>query len=389
MSTTVTILGSTGSIGISTLRVIRSLDEEFKIYGLSCHKSLSLFEEQISEFHPEVAAVSSKLIAESEEFKALKYRFPEIEFLIGEDGIIDLSCRNVNILVSAIVGSAGLKPSMSALPYVDRIALANKETLVMAGDIFITKTIEYNVELIPIDSEHNAIFSMLRKIELQDVKRIILTASGGSLRNCPVDKLCEVTPEEALNHPTWDMGDKITIDSATLMNKGLEVIEAHHLFNIDYESIDVIMHPESIIHSMVETVDGAIYAYMSVADMALPIFNALTYPTKRENIFAALDIVEIGKLNFYASDSKRHPALKLCYDAGIAGGTMPAVLNAANEIAVMSFLKKDIIFSDIIKVVENTISLHDIIYDPDIDEILYADTWARETAKYTIRGFRS
>lgn len=386
MSTTVTILGSTGSIGISTLRVIRSLDEEFKIYGLSCHKSLSLFEEQISEFHPDVAAVSSKLIAESEEFKVLKYRYPEIEFLEGEEGIVELSTRKVSVLISAIVGSAGLKPTISAIPYAKRIALANKETLVMAGEIFIKKVQEYNTELIPIDSEHSAIFSLIRDIEMSDIKRIILTASGGSLRERSIDELNEVTPENALAHPTWNMGSKITIDSATLMNKGFEVIESRYLFNIDYDYIDVIIHPESIIHSLVETVDGAILAYMSVPDMALPILNALVYPEKRENAFSELDLLNIGSLNFSPYDSRKFPALDLCYSVGRAGGTAPAVLNAANEVAVDAFLNKKISFTEMIKIVEKTVEHHSIISNPDITDIFNADIWAKETAKNIIKG---
>ncbi len=386
MSSNVTILGSTGSIGISSLRVIKSLDKEFAVYGLSCNKNLGLLEEQISEFHPRIVAVGSEDIIKSKNFIDLKKRYPDVEFLENEEGIIELSGRDVDILISAIVGSAGLKPTLNALPHVKRLALANKETLVIAGDIFIEKIKQYGVELIPIDSEHNAIFTLIQNIEQSEIEKIILTASGGSLKNKTIEELNTVSPEEALAHPTWDMGDKITIDSATLMNKGFEVIESHYLFNIDYDSIDVIIHPESIIHSMVETIDGAILAHMGIPDMVFPILSALTYPQKRKNPFGRLDLTKIGNLSFHQYDSKRFPALDLCYHAGRTGGTMPAVLNAANEIAVDAFLKKRIFFQDIVKIVEKIIELHKLIANPGIDDIFNADTWAREKANSLIKG---
>ncbi|MDY6934572.1 MAG: 1-deoxy-D-xylulose-5-phosphate reductoisomerase [Spirochaetota bacterium] len=386
MSSNVTILGSTGSVGVSTLRVIKSLGKEFQVYGLSCHRNLDLIKDQIREFDPIAVAVSSDEIIKSEEYIKFKEEFPEVEFFDGEAGVTELASRRVDILVSAIVGAAGLKPTISAIPSVKRVALANKETLVMAGDIISQKVKEYGTELIPVDSEHNAIFFLLEKVKIQDIKRIILTASGGSLRDRSIAELKTVTPEEALAHPTWNMGDKITIDSATMMNKGLEVIEAHHLFDIDYDFIDVVIHPESIIHSMIETIDGAVYAYMSVADMAFPILNALTFPDKRDNDFGGLDLVKIGNLNFQSYDNNRYPALGLCYQAGKTGGTMPSVLNAANEVAVMAFLNEEIPFTDIVKIVEKIMGLHNTIYEPDINEIFEADVWARAEANRIIRG---
>ena len=382
----VTILGSTGSIGISTLKVLRVLAGEYQVYGLSCQKNLSLLEAQIEEFHPRVVAVGSPEIARSERFTGLTNRFPEIEFLIGGEGIEELASREVDVLVSAIVGAAALRPTLSAVPHVRRIALANKETLVMAGDIFISEVRAHEVELIPIDSEHSAILSLMQNLNRSDIARIILTASGGSLRDKTIDEMRDVTPEEALAHPNWDMGSKITIDSATMMNKGLEVIEAHHLFAVDYSQIEVVIHPESIIHSMVETSDGALFAHMGVPDMAHPILYSLVYPERRKNPFGRLDLETLGRLSFSPFDNSRYPALKLCFTAGRLGGTMPAVLNAANEVAVDSFLEKRILFTDIIRIVEKTLEAHEKVDNPDIPAIFTADSWARENAMSLIRG---
>lgn len=385
MSVTVTILGSTGSIGVSALRVLESLGGRYSVMGLSCCSNLELFEKQIARFRPAVAAVGSSGLAGSQKFRDIKKKFPNTEFLAGEEGIYELACRKTEILISAIVGAAGLKPTISALPYVRRIALANKETLVMAGGIFMQSLKEHSVELLPVDSEHSAIFSLLQGINRNDFRRVIITASGGSLRDRSIDELDHITPEQALAHPTWTMGNKITIDSATLMNKGLEVIECHHLFDIDYDSIDVIIHPESIIHSMIETTDGAIHAYMSKPDMAHPILNALTYPEKVDNEFARLDLLSTGKLTFSGLDSRKYPALELCYAAGRTGGTMPAVLNAANEVAVYAFLNKVIPYKKIVKLVEKILILHSPVSNPRLSDIFDADKWAREEIKRMIK----
>jgi 1-deoxy-D-xylulose-5-phosphate reductoisomerase len=382
----ITILGSTGSIGVSTLKVLRVLTGEYQVYGLSCQKNLTLFEEQIEEFHPRVVAVGSPEVTRSKSFKNLKNKFPEIEFLVGREGIEELASREVDVLVSAIVGAAALRPTLSAVPHVRRIALANKETLVMAGDIFINEVKAHKVELIPIDSEHSAILSLIENLNPKDIARIILTASGGSLRDKTIKEMRDVTPDEALAHPNWNMGSKITIDSATMMNKGLEVIEAHHLFEIDYNQIEVVIHPESIIHSMVETSDGALFAHMGVPDMAHPILYSLVYPERRRNPFGRLDLETIKKLSFSPFDNSRYPALKLCFTAGKQGGTMPAVLNAANEVAVDAFLEKRILFTDIITIVEKTLEAHEKVDNPNISAIFCADSWARENARSLIRG---
>lgn len=386
MSSTVTVLGSTGSIGVSTLRVLKTLGGRFELYGLSCHRNISLLERQIGEFHPAVVAVGSEEAACGLEFEKLKRRHPDIEFLEGCDGILELARRDVDVVVSAIVGGAGLKPSLEALPHAGRMALANKETLVMAGDIFMRRVRDCNVELIPVDSEHSAVFALLENIKRKNIARIILTASGGSLRDRPVRELESVTPEEALAHPTWNMGSKITIDSATLVNKGLEVIEAHHLFNVGYDDIDVVIHPQSIIHSMVETLDGSVHALMSVPDMALPIMNALTYPEKVANPFGRIDFSRVGSLTFKSHEGGKYPALELCYSAGRAGGTMPAVLNGANEVAVGAFLEKRLRFTHIVKIMERVMALHSPLVDPGIDDIFSADAWARDMANRMIRG---
>ncbi|HDP79645.1 MAG TPA: 1-deoxy-D-xylulose-5-phosphate reductoisomerase, partial [Spirochaetes bacterium] len=289
-------------------------------------------------------------------------------------------------VVSAIVGSAGLLPTLEAIPHTGRIALANKETLVMGGDLVKEKIREYGVDLVPVDSEHSAVFTLLERLDRRDVARIVLTASGGSLRDLPVGRLPEATPAEALAHPTWSMGKKITIDSATLMNKGLEVIEAHHLFDMDYSAIDVLVHPESLVHSMVETRDGGIHAYLGVADMALPVLYALLYPEKRENPFGRLDLAKAGKLTFRSVDPARYPSLRLCYEAGRRGGAMPAVLNGANETAVQAYLDGKIRFTDIVSTVEKTMGLYSPEAGTGLNEIMNADAWARETAYGITRG---
>ncbi|MBN1497549.1 MAG: 1-deoxy-D-xylulose-5-phosphate reductoisomerase, partial [Spirochaetes bacterium] len=262
----------------------------------------------------------------------------------------------------------------------------NKETLVMAGEIVTRKVREAGTELIPVDSEHSAVFSLTRGLTSGEIGRIILTASGGSLRDMAIEDLASVTPERALAHPTWDMGNKITIDSATLMNKGLEVIEAHHLFDIGYDRIDVLIHPESIVHSMVETVDGSIYAHMGVTDMVFPILNAIAYPEKRENPFGKLRLEEIGRLTFRACDRRRYPALDLCVAAGRRGGTMPAILNAANEAAVAAFLDGRIPFTGIVRVVEKTVEQQVVADNPGLDEIFSADREARSRAESIIKN---
>jgi len=386
MASTVTILGSTGSIGVSTLRVIEAFPDSFTVYGLSCNKRLDILKKQIALFKPAVVAVSDGETVLSSQYDQLVREYPEIRFLTGDEGIEELASQAVDILVSAIVGAAGLKPTMAAMDCVKRIAIANKETLVMAGTIVMDTARRRGVELLPIDSEHNAIFSLMQNRKPGDIKKIIITASGGSLRDFPLDKLDDVTPDEALQHPTWSMGDKITIDSATLMNKGLEVIEAHHLFDIPFDAIDVVIHPESVVHGMIELVDGSVMSHMSITDMALPIINALTYPNHLCHDFGSLDIEKLGSLTFKKYEPERYPALELCYRAGITGGTMPAVLNAANEEAVYAFLDGNTGFTDIVKIVATITENHQVVSDPDLEQIYAADWWARQQVKEYLRG---
>jgi 1-deoxy-D-xylulose-5-phosphate reductoisomerase len=386
MSKSISILGSTGSIGETTLRVLRFLKDEYRVRGIACGGNLGLLARQIAEFRPAVVAVASSAAAGSDEYRALKRAHPEVEFLDGDDGVAELAGRSVDVLLSAIVGAAGLRPTLAAIGAARRIALANKETLVMAGDIVNGRLPAAGTELVPVDSEHSAVFSLLRGLPAGEVGRIVLTASGGSLRSLPVEELAAVTPERALAHPTWDMGSKITIDSATLMNKGLEVIEAHHLFGLGYDSIDVLVHPESIVHAMVETVDGALYAHLGVTDMAFPVLAALTHPDRRANDFGRLRLEEVGQLTFAACDRRRYPALDLCYAAGRRGGTLPAVLNASNEVAVRAFLDRQLAFTDIVRVVERAMERVAVVSGPSLEDILDADREAREFAGRMVGG---
>ena len=377
MRKTITILGSTGSIGRSALRVVNSMIDEYEVLGLSCFSNIDIMRQQIVEFSPKFVAVESESICLSEDFLKLKKDFPNVKFLEGKLASEELASIEVDVCVSAIVGSAGLKPSLAALKSAKRIALANKETLVMAGEFFLNEAKKNNCEIIPVDSEHNAVFMLLNNIERKHLSKIILTASGGSLRDCPVDELGLATSQIVGDHPTWDMGPKITVDSATLVNKGLEVIEAHYLFDIDYNNIEVLIHHESIIHSLVETIDGSVYAHMSVADMALPILNALNFPNRVCNNFGRLKLKEIGSLTFSELDDHRYPAFTFCIEAGKIGGTAPAVLNAANEIAVESFLKGKILFTQIVKVIEYVIHKTSFVKNCNIEDIFNADKEAR------------
>jgi len=383
----VTILGSTGSIGESTLRVIRKNPGSFRVQGLTCNKNLLKITQQIEEFSPFFVAIADSTLESSDDFFEMKKKFGDVQFFFGDEGVAEAASVSVDITVSAIVGAAGLVPSLKALDACGRMALANKESLVMAGDIFMTRVRQKGVELVPVDSEHSAIFSLLHGKENSDVHRLIITASGGSLREYPIEDIADVTPAQALRHPTWSMGGKITIDSATLMNKGLEVIEANKLFGFDYDMIDVVVHPESIIHSMVEDVDGAIYAHLGIADMALPISGALFYPEKRPNQFGRLDLVRAGNLSFRDVDPQRYPSLNLCYEAGRAGGVFPAVLNGANEIAVYSFLQGRIGFTDIYRVVDAVLGKSVNISEPDLEDVLGSDFEARTMADSIIKEF--
>lgn len=372
----ITILGSTGSVGMNALKVIEGLKGRFQIIALAAKKNAHLLEKQIKKFHPKVVALVDEKSAQE-----LRGRFKSIKVLSGKEGLIKIArLKEADLVVSAIVGAGGLIPTLEAIKTRKRIALANKEALVMAGEIVIQEAHKRGVEILPVDSEHSAIFQCLKKEDRKKVSRIILTASGGPFLNFSLSRLKLVTPQEALRHPTWKMGKKVTVDSATLMNKGLEVIEAHCLFGIDINRIEVVIHREAIVHSLVEFVDGTMFAHLGTPDMRLPIQYALTYPERLSSPLKRLDLTKIRKLTFQKPDTKRFPCLELAYEAARIGGTAPAVLNATNEVAVPLFLKRKIRFTEIPKIVEKVLNKHKPIKSPTLNEILKADAWAREEA---------
>lgn len=367
------LLGSTGSIGTQALDVIDGFAGEWEVLALSANSNIDLLEKQARKYRPLYLAIGNNKLKEE-----LEYRLDDlnIRVLSGAEGLEFLAGElEADLVINSIVGAAGLKPTIAALKAGNKLALANKESLVIGGEI-IDRHFSDQV-ILPIDSEHNAIFQLLDGKKAEEVENIILTASGGPFRNYPREKLDKVTVEEALKHPNWDMGGKITIDSATMMNKGLEVIEAHWLFKQSYDKIKVIIHPESIIHSMVEFVDGSILAEMSLPDMHLPIQYVLTYPERRPARRERLDLVKAGQLNFEEPDYEKFPALRLAYEAGQAGGTMPVVLNAANEIAVAAFLERKIPFTMIPELIEKVMDKHDNISRPSLEDIYLVDEWSR------------
>jgi len=372
----VVVLGSTGSIGKNSLEVLSNFPDRFSVFGLSANKNVKLLEEQIKQFRPRMA-----VITDEESFEHLPQDYGT-EILSGIDGLKRLcSHPQVNLVINALVGSVGILPSLEALDSGKNLAIANKESLVMAGELLIQKAEEKGGEILPIDSEHSAIKQCLLSGKKEEVKRLILTASGGPFLNKSRQSLEEITVEEALSHPTWEMGKKITIDSATLMNKGLEVIEAQWLFGIPSDRIEVLVHPQSIVHSMVEFVDGSVIAQMSLPDMKLPIQYALFYPQRIFSNNTSLDLTKAGQLTFLEPDTEKFPCLGLAYQALEMGGTAPAVLNAANEVAVEAFLAARIGFTDIQKIVKEALRRHQVKSCPRLDDILNADRWAKETGK--------
>jgi len=369
------LLGSTGSIGVNTLSVIKEFSEEFEVTGLTVNGNIGLLSEQIEEFHPKTVVVRDA--AKAEELKKLLKAPAEV--LSGLEGLIEITCRgDYDIFVSSLVGFAGLAPTIEAIKLCKRIALANKETLVAAGEIVTRLCEEYNAELLPIDSEHSAIFQSIVGESKKEIKKLILTASGGPFLNKSVGELKHVTVEEALNHPNWKMGNKITIDSATMMNKGLEVIEAHWLFNLPKERIETLIHPQSIIHSMVEFIDSSIKAQLSLPDMKIPIQYALTYPRRLKSSFVETNFPKIQKLTFFEPDFVKFNCLKLAYEAIGSGGTAPCTLNAANEFAVDLFLKKRIEFLQIPEIIDFALNKIEIKQAPDIETIFENDRRTRE-----------
>jgi 1-deoxy-D-xylulose-5-phosphate reductoisomerase len=377
----VAILGSTGSIGTQTLDVINNHLDLFRVDAIAGGQNISLLIEQVNKFKPNMVSVATKQLAEE-----IKLHIPSTtKVYYGQEGLIEIATQsNAEILITAIVGSQGLRPTLAAIDSGKTIGLANKETLVTAGQLITRLIKQKNIQLLPIDSEHSAIFQCLHGENMMEVHKIILTASGGSFRDKSRTELSGVTVKQALQHPNWSMGAKITIDSATMVNKGLEVIEAHWLFQLPYEKIDVLIHPESIIHSLVEFVDHSIIAQLGNPDMRVPISYALTYPHRIPTPTLSLNLAQIGKLHFREMDFNRFPCLKKAYECGRSGGTMPTVFNAANEIAVMRFLSEDVTFLQIEDIIESTIQSHISIQNPSIEEIEQSDQWARTYAKSVV-----
>ncbi len=377
MMKNIVVLGSTGSIGKNTLEVVRNLKDTFQVIGLSSNSRWELLAEQIEEFKPRYVALN-----DCELVRKLQRRFQgsHLEILTGNNCLqeIVLNC-DTDIVVSAVVGAVGLPAAIATIERGKTLALANKEALVMAGHMVMS--LAKKDQILPVDSEHSAIFQSLRSGRSCEVKRVIITASGGPFYDYPADKLPEVKPAQALKHPTWQMGQKITIDSATLMNKALEIIEAKWLFGLTAEKIDVVIHPQSIIHSMVEFCDGSVIAQMGLPDMKVPIQYALTYPERSPLGVQSFDLPTLGSLTFRKPDAEKFPALRLGYQAAREGGTTGATLNAANEVAVQAFLDGQIKFTEIAVYVEKVINHHHFIKNPCLEEILAADAWARQEMK--------
>ena len=374
------ILGSTGSIGVNTLDVVSRFPDRFSIIGLAAGTNLKLLKDQIRAFKPRIVSVLTDTLAM--ELKRLLPRNCRPEIVYGDEGLsIIASLKEVDMVVSAIVGSAGLNPTFTAVKRGKHIALANKETLVMAGKIMMMEASKQKAKIIPIDSEHSAIFQSLQGHRKKYLKTIILTASGGPFLRYSYKKLASVTPKEALKHPKWKMGKKVTIDSASLMNKGLEVIEAKWLFDITLKKIKVYIHPQSVVHAMVEYIDGSVVAQLSHPDMRGPISYALSYPERMPIELSSLNLLDVGNLSFITPNLKKFPALGLAYRALEDGETMPAVLNAANEVAVGAFLNRKIRFTDIPKIVKKTMDVHNPRKISCLEDVLIANEWARQKAE--------
>lgn len=372
------ILGSTGSIGLSALDVVRALPGNFRITALAAGANWEELLRQVDEFSPAAVAVFDAEAARTLESKLTGRK---VRVLVGEQGVIEAASLPENEMVlSAIVGAAGLRPTLAAVRARKTIALANKETIVMAGELVMREAAERKIEILPVDSEHSAIFQAMSAGLHEEIARVIITGSGGPFREMSADALARVTPKQALNHPTWRMGPKVTIDSATLMNKALEVIEAHWLFDLRVDQIDLLIHPESIVHSLVEFVDGSVVAQLGVPDMRGPIQYALTWPERLECPAPRLRLWEVGELHFERPDAERFPAVLLGFEAARRGGTAPAALNAANEVAVHAFLEGRLRFTDIADVVAGVLATHAFTERPSLDDILEADRAARAAA---------
>lgn len=371
----VTVLGSTGSIGRSALDVIAGHGDRFKVVGLTAHRNTDLLVRQVEEFRPEVVAVSDEEAA-----SRIRGKVP-VPVLHGEEGLCRVaSLEEADFVLSAIVGFAGLMPTLAAVRAGKTVGLANKETLVVAGDIVVKEARDAGAKILPVDSEHSAVFQCMEGRDREHVRKVILTASGGPFVGRSLEELSRVTPADALNHPNWAMGRKITVDSATLMNKGLEVIEAHHLFGLDPERIDVLIHPQSVVHCVVEFTDGSAIAQMSVPDMRAAIAYALSHPERLSDVVAPLDLSALGRLTFQKPDLESFPCLSYAYEALREGGTVPSVLNGANEVAVEAFLEGKIGFTDIPAIIKDVMKTHGKDEVKSVEAVLRADRWARQRA---------
>jgi 1-deoxy-D-xylulose-5-phosphate reductoisomerase len=381
------ILGSTGSIGCNTLEITEMFPDRFTVKALAAKDNIPLLAEQIERFCPEIAVVFNE--ATAVELKGMLPAETGVEVLFGEHGYKAAAAHeSVDLVVVAMVGSAGLMPTLSAIAAGKNIALANKETLVMAGDIVIEQAELNNITILPIDSEHSAIFQCIEGNRREDIEKIFLTASGGPFLNLPEKEFSKIKPKDALNHPNWNMGKKISVDSATLMNKGLEAIEAKCLFDVSQEMIEVVIHPQSVIHSMVSFKDGTVMAQLGIPDMKGAIAYAMAYPERLALRQPTPDFVGIGKLTFEKPDIKKFPCLALAYAACETGRTLPAVLNAANEVAVAAFLENGISFIKIPEIIEKTMENHAVVSDPTLSDILEADQWARKQAEDLIKTLK-
>lgn len=377
----ISLLGSTGSIGRQTLEVVAANPDKLKLRALVAHKSDELLEQQIKQFEPDIAVLTDKAAA-----KRLSDRYHgKTQILAGEDGLLAAATYDgADTVLASMVGYAGLRPTMAAIKCGKNIALANKETLVAAGSLVMAAVREHGVSLTPVDSEHSAIFQSLRGGAQREVKRLIITASGGPFRGKKRSELENVTLAQCLNHPNWSMGKKVTLDSSTLANKGLEVMEAHWLFDMPYEKIDVVVHPQSIVHSLVEFCDGSVIAQLGEPDMRLPIQFALSWPERFNYSFEQMDLVKAASLTFEAPDTEAFPSLKIAIECGKAGGTLPCAFNAANEEAVNAFLEGRIKYLDIPYITASVTQAHQNVLEPQIEDIEAADAWARACAKDVI-----
>lgn len=378
------ILGSTGSIGVNALKLVDQYPDRFEVTALSAAKNTELLAQQIAKYKPKRAAIADAAAA--------KTLSGSCNVLSGETGLTEVAASpEADLVINAVVGFAGVKPTLAAINAGKDVALANKESIVAAGPLIKAALHQRKTRLIPIDSEHSAIFQVLDRQDAskRGLRRLLLTASGGPFLHLPTEQLRSVTPEQALRHPTWSMGNKITIDSATMMNKGLEVIEATRLFDVDAEKVGVVVHPESVIHSMVEYVDGSILAQLGITDMRGPLAYAMAYPERLEDALPSLDFAKVGKFTFLEPDTDKFPCLKLAYAAAKQDGSMPAILNAANEICVAAFLEKRIGFTDIARIIAQVMERHPSRRLTNLEELCEMDQWARAEAQLLIKGAQS